>query len=321
MPLLELAASSTEDDGPQAGQSDESSESKLTSDSDRSAHRRQRQTERARTKRLVNRIKSSQTAGRDHGTGTFEDWSNRLQDTYFTPKLYKAVDLTKETAFDVGDYQKVARERARAVKSLMVQVLLALRRILAPPQDSSLQHVLECVVLDDTSSRIRNQGDSSSTIYTVMNTVQAVHVQYGNSQCNSFAVPTSFLTLQSQKAEDLHTAYTSNLLLSSMGLGQAIKEVEMMLQYPAEGSVENLLQKTSSTWKCQVMVGDALPTNDAVFKYERELLVAAGTAQQSRRLCLRMKCQLHQLCLVRKPAVLSVEKFWSTLVRLAHLFE
>lgn len=323
MPLLDLASSSTEDDGSQAGQPDESSESEHASDSDRSMHKRQRQTEKARTKRLVNRIKSSRISGKEHDPrrSRFEDWANRLQDMYFTPNLYTAVNQTKEDAFAAGNYQKVARERARAVKSLMVQVLWTLRRILAPPQDSSLQCVLDCVVLDDTSTCLRNPGDFTSTIYTVMNTVQAVHIQYSNGQCNSFAVPTPFMVLQSQKTEDLHTAYTSQLLLSSMGLVQAVKAVEMALQHPAEGSVEQLLQTASSTWKCQVMVGDALPTNDAVFKYERDLLAAAGTAQQSRRLCLRMKCQLHQLCLVRKPAVLSVEKFWSTLVRLAHLFE
>ena len=321
MPLLDLASSSREDDGSQAEQPDESSESECASDSDRSVHKRQRQTEKARTKRLVNRIKSSQTSGMDRGVRKLQEWSNRLQDTFFTPNLYSAALQSKEDAFAAANNQKVARERARAVKSLIVQVLLALQRILAPPPDSSLQHVLECVVLDDTSTRLRNPRDSTSTIYTVMNTVQAVHIQYSNGQCNSFAVPTPFMALQSQKTEDLHTAYTSQLLLSSMGLGQAFKAVETALQHPADRSVEQLLQAASSTWKCQVMVGDALPTNDAVFKYERDLLAAAGTAQQSRRLCLRMKCQLHQLCLVRKPAVLSVEKFWSTLVRLAHLFE
>ena len=74
----------------------------------------------------------------------------------------------------------------------------------------------------------------------------------------------------------------------------------------------------SSTWKCQAMVGDALKTNDAIFKHERQVL-AQQNAQK--RLAIRVKCQLHQLCLVRRPLVLSIPRFWTTLVRLGHLFE
>ena len=36
---------------------------------------------------------------------------------------------------------------------------------------------------------------------------------------------------------------------------------------------------------------------------------------------LQLHCVLHQACLIRKPLVLSLENYWSTVVRLAHLFE
>ncbi|CAK9023468.1 PARP-type domain-containing protein (Fragment) [Durusdinium trenchii] len=55
-----------------------------------------------------------------------------------------------------------------------------------------------------------------------------------------------------------------------------------------------------------------------MFKLERRILV---DRKEDRRLAFRQKCILHALCLVRRPAVLSVEGFWTTLVRLAHLFE
>ena len=67
-----------------------------------------------------------------------------------------------------------------------------------------------------------------------------------------------------------------------------------------------------------MFVGDALRANDAAFRREAFLLSQCNSGN----ICaLRLRCSVHQLSLIRKVAVLMIPKFWSTIVRLAHLFE
>ena len=322
MPLLDIAndcsdasAGSTDDDKSAADAAQVAKKNK-----------RRLQTDKARTQRFKNLTRKQTSSIAQDESDKRNDWASEIQKNYFTDKFYSVIQRLKDEDLlgSSGDYKRLAVERSRAVMSLLVQVVMVFARMLAPQENSGFDHVLECVVLDDSSCHLRNQNDGTPSIYTVMNTVQTVHVSYANKKSISFAVPTPMVCLQTQKTGDLHMAYTSHLLLSSQGVGKSLKSIESSSQYQAlqverDNSLERLLAG-SDAWKCQVLVGDALPTNDAVFKRERQML-SKDKASLRRRLCLRIKCQLHQLCLVRKPAVLSVERFWTTLVRLGHLFE
>ena len=284
---------------------------------------RRQQTEKARWQRLLKRAQGNSIHRViPQSDEASDNWAVRIQKQYFTVGFYTAIHNLKEAPSDKGDTKQLGRERARAVMSLMIQVIKLLWEIMSPPPDSSISHILDCVVLDDTSCRIRGQGDGVPAIYTVMNTVQAIHVCYTDGGCNNFSIPTPYMCLPSQKTEDLHIAYSSGLLLSSWGLGKSFQAVEERLSDQMAKSLQQQINDVPDAWKCQVMVGDALPTNDAVFRMERAVAVhERARSAKKRQLALRMKCQLHQLCLVRKPAVLSIDNFWSTLVRLAHLFE
>ena len=288
---------------------------------------RQQRTLKARVQRFKNRARAAERQMKQCQGDVEqerESWAKSIQENYFTPKFYNAIHFMKESAFGNSDWQRQARERARGVMSLMIQIIRLLVQILtSSPGGSAVSHVLDCVVLDDASCRIKGQGDGKPAIYTVMNTVHTLHVAYEAGTCNNFGIPTAYVCLPSQKTGDLHAAYSSRLLFSSRGLGQAFRTLESkvfgIISQPCE-----LEQRVASPeiWKIQVMVGDAIPTNDAVFRMEREMLYRTrGTEEAKRRLSFRVKCQLHQLCLVRRPAVLSIDKFWTTLVRLAHLFE
>ena len=72
-------------------------------------------------------------------------------------------------------------------------------------------------------------------------------------------------------------------------------------------------------------MGDALKANDAAWRLERQLLKQRRLDEVddacSRTLALRVKCMVHQINLIRKPCVLAVPHYWSTLVRLGHMFE
>ena len=282
-----------------------------------------RRTEKARQQRLLNRFKVPaqrliEAAQERQG----DSWAGRIQEGFFTPMLFSAPLNTKESAFSKPNTKQVVRERTRAVASLLVQIVRCLSQLLAP-ESSSIDKLLDVVVLDDSSCRIRGQGDGIPAIHTVMNTVQTVHIVDAGNNCESFIVPTPYISLQSQRTEDLHAAYRSYVLVSSSGVGAVWKAVEgqatQLAQFsdnPLPSQLQSLVSQCN--WRCQVLVGDALKTNDAVFKLERSLLTAQN---ETRALSLRIKCMLHQLCLTRRPAVLSVDKLWSTYVRLAHLFE
>lgn len=255
----------------------------------------------------------------DNGSQTAEsqNWAQRIQEHYFTPKAFSS--LESDDPFGRPDYQKAAIERGRAVMSLLLQIVQTLVKLLTPSSggQSSVQVVLNVCVMDDASNRLRGttKVDHTNVVHAVMNTVQTLHIQYGSpdeetkrvTDFQSLLVPTPMCCLPSQKTHDLYAAYSAYMLLPSAGLGHALRA----LQCP-----EGICQE--SRWRVHVLVGDALPTNDSLFKLERRILVHH---KEERRLAFRQKCLLHAICLVRRPAVLSVDGFWSTLVRLAHLFE
>ena len=314
MPLSDLCnGSSSESDSGNSGDDDSDSAAKKT--------QRQQRTSKARMQRLLNRAREpaewlAQCDSDNSSFGKKDVWADHIQKMFFTPDLLTGnAGVCSSSPFEDSDRQRRFVERARAVMSLMVQVFNLLVNVLTPSSDP-VSRILDCVVLDDCSCRIRAQGDTVPIIYTVMNTVQTCHIQYGNGSCNNIGVPTPFLTLPSQRTEDLHSAYCSGLLLSSRGVGCSLKHLQEATQH--QRSLDSIITSSMDAWKCHVMIGDALPTNTAVFRLETAL---ASTRKQRRQLSLRMRCQLHQLCLVRRPIVLAVDKFWTTLVRLGHLYE
>ena len=294
-------------------------------------------TEKARQTALLNKLKrklgnasdaSSSTASTSVGasssdaTGGSLSWAKQIQDACLTPRFF--AKSVRTDPFRPQDNQKVAVERQRSVFSLLRQIVKVLVDLLTPfaKQDGSGQEdvfqiaqVLNVCVMDDTSTRLKGAvvGDNTNAIHSVMNAVHTVHVLYKGDRddsaqhAESFLIPTPLYCLASQKTEDLYAGYSAYMLLSSGGVGHALKA----LKCP-----ETICQP--ARWKAHVVVGDALPTNDAMFKLERRILLAA---QEERRLAMRVKCVLHQISLARKMGVLCFDSFWSTCVRLAHLFE
>jgi hypothetical protein len=68
----------------------------------------------------------------------------------------------------------------------------------------------------------------------------------------------------------------------------------------------------------QCVTDDSFRANAVVFREIRGMI----SAQQSpRHLALNMKCAIHLGNLIRKSLVLSINGYWTTVVRLGHLFE
>lgn len=253
MPLIDALVCSHDDESNH--ESSTSTSSSESANALENVHKRQRQTAKARTQGLVKRLRQQRAMMTQDEGQKGEGWASRLQKQYFTPQFYSVIHTLKDDDFGKGQYYKLSIERSRAVMSLLMQILAVIKRMLMPPQNSSVQHILETVVLDDSSCHLRGP-DSTVSIYTVMNTVQALHVTYSDgTSCNNFCVPTHFVPLQSQKTEDLHTGYTWSILLSSQHNGNLFQRIEEMSS--DDPTLEGLLQSSPGTWKCQAMIGDS----------------------------------------------------------------
>ena len=68
----------------------------------------------------------------------------------------------------------------------------------------------------------------------------------------------------------------------------------------------------------QIVVDDSFKANAVVFRSLRRRILNQATVQH---LALNLKCAMHLGNLVRKNLALSVPGYWSTVVRLGHLFD
>lgn len=284
-----------------------------------SAARRLR-TEKPRTQKLLNAQErklrkeldphSLGTAGVRMSTGhdpaARERFSAHLQHWFFTLAFSSATK--SEDAY--SHFGTFAQDRARCVYSLILALVAFLQRFFqhSSPGAPELLHVLNTHIVDDTSTRIRGPSNQdATTIYTIMNTVQAVHVRRKDAEhCESFRVPTPLTCLDKANTSGIHRAFSSSALITSSGLGQLFQRF---------GLAKNLVE---CPYKSFVFMGDSLRANDAAFTEEVKGIISEGNPKH---LALRLRCAVHQLALARKPAVLFIPRLWGTVVRLSHLYE
>ena len=254
----------------------------------------------ARAARAVKRASRPDQPGQD------SEYAERLQSRFFT-HLYQRGSYQKTTfgneAPDVK--QQFSRERARCIWSFLQALKGALLHLF---QNMGIcQHAVNIIVADDTNTTLKAMGSGRNTVHTVMNTVQAVHFRYLDGECQCLHVPTPMCCLSSGKALAIHRAFTSWLVLTASGPGMIWKRL---------GCPDSFLSNTK--WRTTLLMGDALRANDKAWRCDTAARLRVGDPES---LGMRLRCSNHQLCLVRKPTVLSVERMWSTIVRLGHLYE
>ena len=265
--------------------------------------KRQLRTSKARAAALsVKRLRRLREADGVKSTSQSEDpstsYQQQLQQRFFTPSWNM---MPTKQAGEPDPKQQFFRERARAAWSFLTGLRSALTDVFC--NRGQIQHVLHTCICDDTSTRMRASGTGKSVVHTVCNTVEATFLRYVSGESQIMYIPTPVRILHSGKAEAIHQAALSWATVTANGTGQFWKKLGL----PVENAV-------AAEWRTCVFIGDALKANDKAWSLE------ANTRNRSS-LGLRIKCCNHQLSLVRRPAVLSVERFWSTLVRLGHLCE
>ena len=286
--------------------------------------KRQRQTQKARVAAIksfaLKRFrKQQQLLGLRNAEHVSRDLqvAEELQKTFFTKRLHHE-HSKRVTTLDSDKGKSMRRNQGRCVWSLLCAVVNALEKVFSVAQP---HFVINTVVPDDTNTRLKGPATNDRTmVYTVMNQVSSCIVHYIDecpevgSKWQCLAIPSPVIVLNTPNTAHLHSAYTSFLLSAARGIGVFWERLGLS-PVVSEG-VKN------ARWAVQIMTGDALEANSSMFNLERLHLAQFRAQERScNKLAIRFKCGNHQLNLVRKPCVLSIERYWSTLVRLAHLFE
>ena len=243
---------------------------------------------------------------------TEPSYAHRLQESFFTQQYQRGHHMqhsrNPHSASFTDRKQQFGRERARCVLSLLKCMLQTIRNLFSRP----VVHTVNSIIADDTSTKMKCASSDRAVVYTVMNAVENLTVRYDAVEWECQHLPTPVACLESSKGGMLHAAFTSWLVTSLSGLGSHWERLGLHAH------------DLGSKWRTCILVGDALKANDSAWRLECKLLTQARQDPNSpshRSLGIRIKCSVHQLALIRKPAVLSIDHYWTTLVRLGHLFE
>lgn len=242
-----------------------------------------------------------------------------------TNRLHHAWAISKSgsSLADTHPGKMINNKRARCAWSLLCCLAQFLEDLLLVHNSGGkkVKYLINTIVPDDTNIRMKGLSRSDkSVVCTVMNQVQACIATYdscdgdtGDYKWLCLAMPCPLTILNTPDALNLHAAYTSFLPAGSQGIGQKFQFL---------GLPETTDSLERAEWVLQIMCGDALEANSSAFHVERRILASKHKAGKCKnRAAFRVKCCNHQLGLIRRPAVLSIERFWCTLVRLGHLYE
>ena len=283
------------------------------------------QTEKARAQRRLNAQERRLAKESGKGSGVevktrvghssasaTERYGSYLQHLFFTQQYFQEKQhQNPEYLSNDSSFRRFARDQARCVFSLLHAIVTLLQRFfLGGDSQQKVFHVINTNIVDDTSTAMKGPNPNDrQAMYTIMNTVQDVHIRYETDQecCESFRIPTPLLVLETADAKAIHKNCMSFSLVTSHGTGRALQSL---------GIQKDLLPKSS--WRTYVFIGDALRANEAAFRQECEEKYKTG---DKKHLLLKIRCSIHQLSLVRRPCVLMVPRLWTTIVRLSHLYE
>jgi hypothetical protein len=300
--LCESASDSVADSDPSDSDDDDDDDDPKPTEDLAGGIKRRLQTEKARTasllakqaKRMEEHVTPQQTA------------AEFFQEKCFTPGWKHYFDSTFHSF----------RIQKRAVRSYLLAMVAAINSALDQSQ-GQFEYMMTTNVVDDVSLVVSTNTvrDMTNTVRTVMHNYQQVILARYTGDClrhKSFLLHRPSIYLNSAKYKDMCAGFMSWLLSSAHdGVGQHLISLGL------DSSLLRLIRLTLT-----VFIGDALKTNDSLFHELRCQTVLANLRDVAKKhAALRVKCLLHQSCLIRRPLALCFDGFWSTQVRLGHLFE
>ena len=228
-----------------------------------------------------------------------------------------------ESGIGVDTLDKTAGGRSRAVFTYFLNMVHALRSLFlgnesAEPQPIS--HLLNINIHDDTNIKLASSHRSSRSVRPVLSNIQhQILIRSGMQDSDLpvwFLVHQPLIVLQRATARQLCNQFLAWSLHFAGQIGQRLK---------AWGVPHHLLKHVGRS--THVVVSDALAANDALFAnlaktiHYKSLEGPDIALEKTDALAVQLHCMIHQVSLTRRAMVLGFDGFWSSLVRLGHLFE
>ena len=192
-----------------------------------------------------------------------------------------------------------------------------------------IHHTLLTSIIDDTNMRLSGRVPGcpevkKSRVVSVMNHVQSMVVSFSHADDASnhdgpkeiyrkhFKIHTPMVCLPKADADAIANEFVTRLLMFLGCVARRFQQFGLAVKLSKEVTIQTV---------CCCF--DSLVTNLAMLKRVR---IAVHKKQQATGHTtiypfLGIQCQIHQLALTRKPLLSGFVGFWSSIVRLAHLFE
>ena len=188
-----------------------------------------------------------------------------------------------------------------------------------------ISHVISVNINDDTNVKLTSCQRGAKTVRSVMCNVQQVFVALERqTPQNDRKLPTYFQVHQPLVPLQRATAHHLCQQVLSWALSFAHQTGK---RWQAWGVPDDLFRHVHR--HVFVLASDALRANDSLFSELTKMIHYRAAKQQEdgqdchrvETAALQVHCAIHQHCLTRRTVVLGFKGFWSTLVRLGHLYE
>lgn len=176
-------------------------------------------------------------------------------------------------------------------------------------EDESVPVVLASYIVDDCQLRLVGEAVISRKAegMNIMNICQSLHICTSGRQQRSLRIPTPIIQVLNGSAMGMFQSFSSWQILSVLGVGQRFLNL---------GLNPSLGNGVACTVQC--VCDDSFRANAVVFREIRKRVVAQTDC---RHMAINLKCNVHLGNLIRKSLVLAIPGYWTTVVRLGHLFE
>ena len=249
------------------------------------------------------------------------------------PAAEYQADVFVDSGFELckaGAPKPVRRRRLRLLWSWFTTLTSAIASLLRD-REKDLRHVLNICVIDDTNMTLAPSRDGEfdkhgcpSNVVSVMNNIQTLVLRFsGEGDCEqppdsyrTFLVHTPMCPLDRANASGIATEFVAWVMFWLGAVGQHWRRFNERLELPSSVPIQ-----------CLVISWDSLKTNTAVMKGLRQCVYARSLVDSSKHGAeqvfplLSNRCAIHQLALIRKHSLFFFGGFWSTIVRLGHLYE
>ena len=309
------------DDGKSSAESESSSSSSSVPSAVRKLLRKQKQTQNARKARVRN------ATARRLAKHAVVDLPHRAE--AFKSDLQGSSDINKPGT-------KQLLWRFRRIRLLVSYLKAWCQAVASFFCQHEVSHVVLAGIVDDSNIRLAEAPSTEaptwrvSRVTAVMNCCQHLLVSYrenpgqgGNTgqeddtgwSLKFFTVQTPMTALPKSDRDTLSIHLMGRLLFFLGKVSRAFQSIGL----PADLTLQARLQGV-------ILVFDSLKTNIAMMKQFREVVHQhhnedVAVKGNNFHPLLPVCCLLHQLALARTPMLLGMSGYWSTVVRLAHLFE